>query len=818
MVSNSSSVEDPSVAEQLIEALTKLLLPLSSVGELLDLLDEVENLLTKVEQGSPEPVKDALKPIMKALAADNLLKHTDMDVKISVAACISQIMRIAAPDSPYGDVEMKEYFQLTTIAFEKLSCLSGRCYTKAVSILETFAQFRTCILMLDLELNSLIFKMFEQFFNSVGSNLPPSVSLDMERTMTLVIEQSEELSAELLILLLTNVKLENKRAQPLAWKLGENVLKNCATTLKKCIPEAVKSMGIALGDFAEIVASICQLAFAKENLEVIELAPEAIDHGNTSTSKSVMNNGTAQNGNEDASKAESSLRTTESFHQSKQQGNGDTRNISQPENVGQEDRLPTEAMGKDTSQSKNLEGGSSTKTKCFHQSKKRKSQSENIDTSKGLKTELNPEVVPKKRDRKPSSLITPDEGYYLSWTSRGNKYLELSHFKSSSKKKVGNPPKISAVKGKSSVDRSEKETRNLSEEKNSRKKCLRKEENATNQNVSAHVSEGHDKASKKTHAVKDHGEKLVGREIKVWWPKDEEFYSGVITSYDKSNKRHQVLYIDGDKEILDLRKEHWELFEDGVIAGVKASVDTNDATGLVPHARKKCKVSTADDNEPTLAACKKISQKSKTAATVKHTNPSTPGSSKLIVPQSPTNKVATASTDITDVQGYKVKASIAPTLADIFSKYGNIVAQCPYKSAPVRASLLEVIGDIVLRLQSDDSVPDFEEVRRVVIDAEEAKLDVGWLRVHLEKRRVAEEAGKRGTELKEIKSSFVRAAKWAKRDLDHRKAVLAAAERSVREGERCLEALKCVKRKFHADILQNEAEKKKRSKQLEEFP
>lgn len=228
--------------------------------------------------------------------------------------------------------------------------------------------------------------------------------------------------------------------------------------------------------------------------EVIELAPEAIDYGNSSISKTAMNNGTAQNGNVDASKAESSLRTTESFHQSKQQGNGDARTNSQPENVGQEDRLPTETMGKDTSQSKNLEKGeNSTKIKRFHQSKKRKRQSENIDTTKGMTTELDPEVVPKKRDRRPNSLITPDEGYYLSWTSRGNKYLELSHFERSSKKKVGNPPKTSALKGKSSADRSEKETRNFSEEKNSRKKCPRKEENATNQNVSAHVSEGHDK-------------------------------------------------------------------------------------------------------------------------------------------------------------------------------------------------------------------------------------------------------------------------------------------------------------------------------------
>ena len=109
-----------------------------------------------------------------------------------------------------------------------------------------------------------------------------------------------------------------------------------------------------------------------------------------------------------------------------------------------------------------------------------------------MKIELDPKVVLKKRGQKPNSLITPDEGYYHSWISRGNKYLEQSHFKRNSKNKVGNPPKTSALKEKSSTDRSEKETHNFSEEKNSRKKCLRKEENATNQDVSAHVSEDHD--------------------------------------------------------------------------------------------------------------------------------------------------------------------------------------------------------------------------------------------------------------------------------------------------------------------------------------
>ena len=49
----------------------------------------------------------ALTPSLKALVSDQLLRHSDIDVKVSVAACISEITRITAPDAPYSDDQMK---------------------------------------------------------------------------------------------------------------------------------------------------------------------------------------------------------------------------------------------------------------------------------------------------------------------------------------------------------------------------------------------------------------------------------------------------------------------------------------------------------------------------------------------------------------------------------------------------------------------------------------------------------------------------------------------------------------------------------------
>ncbi|KAL2467066.1 hypothetical protein Adt_42917 [Abeliophyllum distichum] len=56
---------------------------------------------------------------------------------------------------------------------------------------------------------------------------------------------------------------------------------------------------------------------------------------------------------------------------------------------------------------------------------------------------------------------------------------------------------------------------------------------------------------------------LIGSKIKVWWPMDKMFYEGVVQSFDTQTKKHEILYDDGDVEVLQLNKERWELLDIG---------------------------------------------------------------------------------------------------------------------------------------------------------------------------------------------------------------------------------------------------------------
>ncbi|GJZ76941.1 putative reverse transcriptase domain-containing protein [Tanacetum coccineum] len=133
---------------------------------LLPVLDQVERLLSKVDQSPKKTMLDALKPSMKALIQDDLLRHSDVDVKVAVASCISEITRITAPDAPYDDDQMRDVFQLIVSSFEDLANQSSRSYIRRASILETVSKVRSCVIMFDLECDEMIVEMFEHFLRS----------------------------------------------------------------------------------------------------------------------------------------------------------------------------------------------------------------------------------------------------------------------------------------------------------------------------------------------------------------------------------------------------------------------------------------------------------------------------------------------------------------------------------------------------------------------------------------------------------------------------------------------------------------------------
>ncbi|KAL0853252.1 hypothetical protein Bca101_058404 [Brassica carinata] len=96
----------------------KLLIdPPCSVDELLTLLDDVLICLKAVKEDWPALMKkQAVYLLKKASMNGKLCRHySQVDVKVAVAACISEIVRIVAPDAPYDSPKMKEAFRTSIL-------------------------------------------------------------------------------------------------------------------------------------------------------------------------------------------------------------------------------------------------------------------------------------------------------------------------------------------------------------------------------------------------------------------------------------------------------------------------------------------------------------------------------------------------------------------------------------------------------------------------------------------------------------------------------------------------------------------------------
>lgn len=94
---------------------------LCSTNELLRLLDQVKYRFSKEYQGPFESMWDALQPLLKVLISDQLLKHSNISVRLEGAYCICELTRIIALDIPYDDTQMKKDFELIVCIFKLLS-------------------------------------------------------------------------------------------------------------------------------------------------------------------------------------------------------------------------------------------------------------------------------------------------------------------------------------------------------------------------------------------------------------------------------------------------------------------------------------------------------------------------------------------------------------------------------------------------------------------------------------------------------------------------------------------------------------------------
>ncbi|KAH0873422.1 hypothetical protein HID58_070784, partial [Brassica napus] len=271
------STSSKELEKRLLEAGKALLLLPSSVDTLLHLLDKLFICLLEVEQSPPSSIQDALSPLKKALVDERLLKHWNVHVRVHVASCIIQVTRINAPAAPYVDEEqMREVLKLVVSSFEHLDDKNSLSYTKSTSILNTVAKYEVSYLMLDPVYGALCIEMFHHFLKALRDDHPVEVFSDMENIMTHVLKESDDLPPKLLAPILQYLN-KTDEVPSISRRLAEKVLINCTSKCQTYLAEAVKSSGVSLDKYSNVVAFICEGASSDKPKKQDDDEPQQLD-------------------------------------------------------------------------------------------------------------------------------------------------------------------------------------------------------------------------------------------------------------------------------------------------------------------------------------------------------------------------------------------------------------------------------------------------------------------------------------------------------------------------------------------------------------
>ncbi|XP_050364929.1 sister chromatid cohesion protein PDS5 homolog B-like [Argentina anserina] len=120
-------------------------------------LREATAAFAEIEQPSGSNKKDATRKLeaaiepLKETIVKGLLRHRDKDVRLLVAICATEIMRLMSPEPPFEDKDLRDVFKLLVSVFAELGDTANSLFSRRAKIVEIVAKLKCCVIMLDIE-------------------------------------------------------------------------------------------------------------------------------------------------------------------------------------------------------------------------------------------------------------------------------------------------------------------------------------------------------------------------------------------------------------------------------------------------------------------------------------------------------------------------------------------------------------------------------------------------------------------------------------------------------------------------------------------
>ncbi|KAE8690421.1 putative translation initiation factor if-3 [Hibiscus syriacus] len=259
--------------------LTQLSRPNKDV--LIKSLRQAVNALSQIEQPSANEastkaqmlgkLKAATEPLRNSIIKHGLSNHTDKDARLLVAICVGEFFRILAPQPPFADKYLRDIFKLILSVFVELADSTSAFFSRRVKILETVARCKCCVIMLDIDCDDLIIEMFNIFFSVVRDHHQQSLINDILSIMSDIL--NEEVSSQLMEVILGNLIQERKDTTSAASQLAASIIQSCAEKLQPYICGFLKSCSLD----RDSVGSELKESYHEIVLKIFQCAPEMLD-------------------------------------------------------------------------------------------------------------------------------------------------------------------------------------------------------------------------------------------------------------------------------------------------------------------------------------------------------------------------------------------------------------------------------------------------------------------------------------------------------------------------------------------------------------
>ncbi|XP_028067959.1 sister chromatid cohesion protein PDS5 homolog A isoform X5 [Camellia sinensis] len=233
---------------------------------LVKLLRQAASAFPELDQSAS--LKPAIKPLSDSIVKHRLLLHKDKDIRLLVAICFCEIIRVLAPNPDLTDAVFKDIFELFVSLFAELADNTSAYFSRRLKVLETVSKLKFCVLMLDTGCEDLVLKMFNTFFTVVREHHPQSLFSAMSSIIALILKEKEKVSQSLIDVILRNILKEGKGASLAASRLAVSVIQNCEEELETRVSEFLTScivnrdaVGSELKEFYhEIIFEVFQCA------------------------------------------------------------------------------------------------------------------------------------------------------------------------------------------------------------------------------------------------------------------------------------------------------------------------------------------------------------------------------------------------------------------------------------------------------------------------------------------------------------------------------------------------------------------------------